>query len=104
ARGGSGVIVLPCGAGKTVVGLGALAQLQVATLILTTSTVAVRQWISEILDKTSLSADDVGEYTGDVKEIRPVTISTYQIMTYRNRKSEEFPHFSLFDQRDWGLI
>jgi DNA excision repair protein ERCC-3 len=104
ARGGSGVIVLPCGAGKTVVGLGALARLQVATLILTTSTVAVRQWISEILDKTTLTADEVGEYTGDVKEIRPVTISTYQIMTYRPRRSEEFPHFDLFNQRDWGLI
>lgn len=104
ARGGSGVIVLPCGAGKTVVGLGALTGLQTATLILTTSTVAVRQWISEILDKTSLTAEEVGEYTGDVKEIRPVTISTYQIMTYRPRRSEEFPHFSLFDQRDWGLI
>jgi DNA excision repair protein ERCC-3 len=104
ARGGSGVIVLPCGAGKTVVGLGALAGLQTATLILTTSTVAVRQWISEILDKTTLTADEVGEYTGDVKEIRPVTISTYQIMTYRPRRSEGFPHFTLFDQRDWGLI
>ncbi|MEP7199809.1 MAG: DNA repair helicase XPB, partial [Chloroflexota bacterium] len=104
ARGGSGVVVLPCGAGKTVVGLGALAQLQTATLILTTSTVAVRQWISELLDKTSLTADEIGEYTGDSKEIRPVTISTYQMMTYRPRKSDEFPHFSLFDQREWGLI
>ena len=104
ARGGSGVVVLPCGAGKTVVGLGALSGLQTATLILTTSTVAVRQWISEILDKTTLTAEEVGEYTGDVKQIRPVTISTYQIMTYRPRRSEEFPHFALFDERDWGLI
>ncbi|MBI5879559.1 MAG: DEAD/DEAH box helicase [Chloroflexi bacterium] len=104
ARGGSGVIVLPCGAGKTVVGIGALARMQTSTLILTTSTVAVRQWIDEILDKTSLTAEDVGEYTGDVKEIKPVTISTYQIMTYRSKKTDEFPHFALFDQRDWGLI
>jgi DNA excision repair protein ERCC-3 len=103
-RGGSGVIVLPCGAGKTIVGIGTLARMQTSTLILTTSTVAVRQWIDEILDKTSLTAEDVGEYTGDVKEIRPVTISTYQIMTYRPKRSEEFPHFALFDQRDWGLI
>lgn len=104
ARGGSGVIVLPCGAGKTIVGLGALVRSQTSTLILTTSTVAVRQWITELLDKTSLTHEDVGEYTGDVKEIRPVTISTYQIMTYRSKKSEDFPHFALFDQRDWGLI
>jgi DNA excision repair protein ERCC-3 len=103
-RGGSGVIVLPCGAGKTVVGLGTLAELQTSTLILTTSTVAVRQWISEILDKTTLTAEEVGEYTGDVKELRPVTVSTYQLITYRSRRSEEFPHFGLFDQRDWGLI
>lgn len=104
ARGGSGVIVLPCGAGKTVVGLGALAQLQTSTLILTTSTVAVRQWIDELLDKTSLTAGEIGEYTGDVKEIRPVTISTYQIMTYRARRTDDFPHFALFNERDWGLI
>jgi len=104
ARGGSGVIVLPCGAGKTVVGLGAMAELQCATLILTTSTVAVRQWIDEILDKTTISPDEVGEYTGLQKDIKPITISTYQIMTYRKRKTDEFPHFALFDQRDWGLI
>lgn len=104
ARGGSGVIVLPCGAGKTIVGLGALARLQTSTLILTTSTVAVRQWIGELLDKTDLTPEQVGEYTGDVKEIRPVTISTYQIMTYRPRKSDDFPHFALFNERNWGLI
>ena len=104
ARGGSGVIVLPCGAGKTIVGLGALARLQTSTLILTTSTVAVRQWISEILDKTDLTPEQVGEYTGDVKQIRPITISTYQIMTYRTRKSDDFPHFALFNERNWGLI
>jgi DNA excision repair protein ERCC-3 len=104
ARGGSGVIVLPCGAGKTVVGLGTLAELQTATLILTTSTVAVHQWINEIIDKTTLTADEVGEYTGDVKELRPITVSTYQLITYRPRRSDDFPHFALFDQRDWGLI
>ncbi len=104
ARGGSGVIVLPCGAGKTIVGLGALALLQTSTLILTTSTIAVRQWIDELLDKTSLTSDEIGEYTGDLKQIRPVTISTYQIMTYRPRRTDGFPHFALFDQRNWGLI
>lgn len=104
ARGGSGVVVLPCGAGKTMVGLGIMEKLQSATLILTPSTVAVRQWIEEILDKTTLTRDEVGEYSGLAKEIRPVTISTYQIMTYRPRRSEDFPHFALFDQGDWGLI
>jgi DNA excision repair protein ERCC-3 len=111
-QGGSGVIVLPCGAGKTVVGMAAMHQLQANTLILTPSTVAARQWIDELLDKTSLTADQVGEYTGSRKEIKPVTISTYQTMTYRNRGTrgrnlpvnEEFPHFSLFDERNWGLI
>jgi len=104
ARGGSGVIVLPCGAGKTIVGLGVMAKVQAETLILTPSTVAVRQWIDEILDKTTLTRDDVGEYSGQVKEIRPVTLTTYQIMTYRSSRDKEFPHFALFDQKNWGLI
>lgn len=110
AHGGSGVIVLPCGAGKTMVGMAAMEQLQSATLILTPNTVAVRQWIDELLDKTTLTEDQIGEYTGDRKEIKPVTISTYQILTYRPRKRNgnglrsEFPHFALFDQLDWGLI
>ncbi len=104
ARGGSGVIVLPCGAGKTIVGLGVMAKVQAETLILTPSTVAVRQWIDEILDKTTLTRDDVGEYSGQIKEIRPVTLTTYQIMTYRSSRDKEFPHFALFDQKDWGLI
>lgn len=102
--GGSGVIVLPCGAGKTMVGMGAMEKLQTATLILTPSTVAVRQWITELLDKTDLSPDDIGEYSGLVKEIRPVTITTYQILTHRKRRTDDFPHFKLFDERDWGLI
>jgi len=105
ARGGSGVVVLPCGAGKTIVGMAAMAQVQTSTLILTPSTVAVRQWISELVDKTSLTEDLIGEYSGLQKEIRPVTISTYQILTYRKRGSrDEFPHFSLFNARSWGLI
>jgi len=110
AHGGSGVVVLPCGAGKTIVGLGVMAKLQRATLILTTSTVATRQWVGEILDKTDLDAHDVGEYTGSRKQVRPITVSTYQIMTYRPRRAqvqdgrEKYPHFALFDQLDWGLI
>lgn len=102
--GGSGVIVLPCGAGKTLVGMGAMTALQTQTLILTPSTVAARQWIRELLDKTSLTADQIGEYTGLEKEIRPVTIATYQIITYRKRNGEGFPHFGIFDKANWGLI
>jgi DNA excision repair protein ERCC-3 len=104
ARGGSGVIVLPCGAGKTIVGMAAMSQLQTSTLILTPNTVAVRQWMSELVDKTSLTEDLVGEYSGLQKDIRPVTVSTYQILTYRKRGTEEFPHFGLFSARNWGLI
>ena len=105
ASGGSGVVVLPCGAGKTIVGMAAMAQLQTSTLILTPNTIAVRQWLSELVDKTSLTADMVGEYSGLQKDIRPVTVSTYQILTYRKRGSgDEFPHFGLFSARNWGLI
>jgi DNA excision repair protein ERCC-3 len=103
-RGGSGVIVLPCGAGKTIVGLAAMALCQRHTLVLTTSITAVKQWRREILDKTDLREDQVAEYTGETKDIAPVTLATYQILTYRPDKSEEFPHFQLFGQRDWGLI
>ncbi len=104
ARGGSGVIVLPCGAGKTIVGMAAMAQLQTSTLILSPNTVAVRQWMSELADKTSLTEELIGEYSGLQKDIRPVTVSTYQILTYRKRGSDDFPHFSLFSARNWGLI
>jgi DNA excision repair protein ERCC-3 len=111
ARGGSGVIVLPCGAGKTMVGLGIMEKLQCATLILTTSTVAVRQWLDEILDKTTITPDEVGEYSGERKEIKPVTVSTYQVLTWRPFKVDkatgeigEFPHLHLFNEKDWGLI
>ncbi len=111
-HGGSGVIVLPCGAGKTMVGMAAIEQMQCSTLILSPNTVAVRQWIDELLDKTTLTEDQVGEYSGQRKEIRPVTIATYQTMTYRKRGTkgkdlpmlEEFPHFGLFNERNWGLI
>ncbi len=103
-RGGSGVIVLPCGAGKTIVGIAAMALMQKSTLVLTTSITAVKQWIREILDKTDLKDSDVTEYSGEIKEIGPVTVATYQILTHRSDKKEEFPHFKLFDQRDWGLI
>jgi DNA excision repair protein ERCC-3 len=103
-RGGSGVIVLPCGAGKTIVGIVAMTLLQKNTLVLTTSITAVKQWRREILDKTTLTEDEVKEYTGETKDIGPVTVATYQILTYRPDKTEEFPHFGLFDRRDWGLI
>lgn len=103
-HGGSGVIVMPCGAGKTVVGIGVMAALQTATLILSTNTTAVRQWIQELVDKTDLDPDQVGEYTGDTKQIRPVTVTTYQMLTYRSAADEDFPHMTLFNRRDWGLI
>lgn len=103
-RGGSGVIVLPCGAGKTIVGIAAMALLQKNTLVLTTSITAVKQWVREIIDKSTLTSEQVKEYTGEVKEIGPVTVATYQILTYRPDKTEDFPHFGLFDERDWGLI
>jgi len=104
SRGGSGVIVLPCGAGKTIVGIAAMAAAQKSTLVLTTSQTAVHQWHHELLDKTDLPGDVIGEYTGATKDLRPVTIATYQIVTYRPSKQDDFPHFSIFNDRDWGLI
>ncbi|MGI6605339.1 MAG: DNA repair helicase XPB [bacterium] len=103
-HGGSGVIALPCGAGKTIVGLAAMARAQCQTLIIVTSTTAARQWRAEILDKTSLTPDDVGEYSGNLRDIRPVTIATYQMLTWRRSKVDDFPHFALFNAQDWGLI
>src|SRR5262249_35157583 len=103
-RGGSGVVVLPCGAGKTMVGMGAMAAVQRATLILTPSTVAVRQWIAELLDKTSLTSDQVGEYTAHRQHICPVTVTTSQILTYRPSEDGDFPHYGLVTGHDWGLI
>jgi len=102
--GGHGVIVLPCGAGKTVVGLATLALVQQECLVLATNVTAVRQWIREILDKTTLTEDQVGEYSGDNKQIRPVTVATYQILTWRKDRKGPFEHFGLFDARSWGLI
>ncbi|MFB3896994.1 MAG: DNA repair helicase XPB [bacterium] len=102
--GGSGVIVLPCGAGKTVVGIGIIAALKCATLILATNVVAVRQWISELLDKTDISPDSIGEYSGEMKQIKPITVATYQILIYRPDVESEFPHFGLFNKKNWGLI
>jgi DNA excision repair protein ERCC-3 len=103
-RGGSGVVVLPCGAGKTIVGIAAMAALKKHTLVLTTSTTAVEQWRREILDKTDLPDEMVATYTGESKDIAPVTLATYQIVTYRPRKDGDFPHFRIFNERDWGLI
>jgi DNA excision repair protein ERCC-3 len=103
-RGGSGVIVLPCGAGKTIVGLAAMSMVQRSTLVLSTGITSVKQWHREILDKTDLSDDQIAEYTGESKDIAPVTLATYQILTHRNDKTEEFPHFELFNKQDWGLI
>ena len=100
--GGSGVVVLPCGAGKTMVGAAAMAQAKATTLILVTNTVAGRQWRRELLARTSLTEDEIGEYSGERKEIRPVTIATYQVMTARRKG--EYRHLELFDSRDWGLI
>jgi DNA excision repair protein ERCC-3 len=101
-HGGSGVVVLPCGAGKTIVGAAAMALAQATTLILVTNTVAARQWKAELLRRTTLTEDEIGEYSGARKEIRPVTIATYQVMT---RKSKGvFPHLEVFGARDWGLI
>ena len=100
--GGSGVVVLPCGAGKTLVGAAAMAQAKATTLILVTNTVSGRQWKRELLARTSLTEEEIGEYSGEKKEIRPVTIATYQIMT--TRRKGEYRHLELFDSRDWGLI
>jgi DNA excision repair protein ERCC-3 len=101
-HGGSGVIVLPCGAGKTLVGAAVMAEAQATTLILVTSTVAARQWKDELLRRTSLTESEIGEYSGARKEIRPVTIATYQVMT--TRRKGVYPHLDVFDARDWGLI
>ncbi|WBC19597.1 DEAD/DEAH box helicase [Solwaraspora sp. WMMA2080] len=100
--GGSGVVVLPCGAGKTLVGAAAMAEAKATTLILVTNTVAGRQWKRELVARTSLTADEIGEYSGERKEIRPVTIATYQVLT--SRRKGAFTHLDLFNARDWGLV
>ena len=103
-EGGSGIIVLPCGSGKTIVGIALMELLQTQTLILVTNTIAIRQWKDELLDKTDLTSDMIGEFSGEKKEIKPVTIATYNILTYRKRKTDNFIHFNLFSSRNWGLI
>ena len=125
-RGGSGVIVLPCGAGKTIVGMLCMDLLQTSTLVLTTCITAVRQWIAELIDKTDIDPSMVGEYTGQRKEVRPITVATYQMLTHRGRRGARnagdaaasggpdeagiagaagpYPHLTLFNERDWGLI
>jgi DNA excision repair protein ERCC-3 len=101
-HGGSGVVVLPCGAGKTIVGAAAMAHVKATTLILVTNTIAARQWREELLKRTTLNEDEIGEYSGAKKEIRPVTIATYQVMT--KKKDGVYAHLDLFDTHDWGLI
>ena len=101
---GFGTIVLPCGSGKTIVGMQIMDMLKTSTLIITTNISAVHQWIDELLDKTNLTKDQIAEYTGENKDIKPVTVATYQVLTWRPDKEGPFPHFSLFHQRSWGLI
>ncbi len=103
-KGGHGVVVLPCGSGKTIVGMGVMGKIQTSTLILTTNIVACHQWIRELIDKTSITENDIGEFTGERKEIKPITVATYQILIYRNRKTKAYPYFSLFTEQNWGLI
>lgn len=104
AEGGSGIVVLPCGAGKTIVGIGEMALHKTATLILVTNTVALRQWKEEILDKTDVNPDSIGEFSGEKKDVRDITIATYNILTYRKKKDGPFEHFDLFSKKNWGLI
>lgn len=101
---GFGTIVLPCGSGKTIVGMTIMDMLKTSTLIITTNISAVHQWIDELLDKTDLSRDQIAEYSGENKEIKPVTVATYQVLTWRPNKEGPYPHFSLFHKRNWGLI
>jgi DNA excision repair protein ERCC-3 len=101
---GYGVVVLPCGSGKTIVGMVIMSLLKTNTLILTTNVAAVHQWIEELLDKTELTREQIGEYSGDCKNVAPVTVATYQIITWRPDKNSDFPHFRLFRERQWGLV
>ncbi|MCL2441128.1 MAG: helicase-associated domain-containing protein [Treponema sp.] len=101
---GYGVVVLPCGSGKTIVGMQIMSLLKTNTLILTANVAAVHQWIDELLDKTELTSEQIAEYTGDSKTVAPVTVATYQIISWRPNKEGEFPHFKLFRERAWGLV
>ena len=104
ALGSHGVIVLPCGSGKTIVGMLIMSMLKTNTLILTTNVAAVHQWIEELLDKTELTNEQIAEYSGDSKSVAPVTVATYQIISWRPNKEGDFPHFQLFRERAWGLV
>ncbi len=101
---GYGAVVMPCGSGKTIIGIEAIHRLQQETLIIAPNTAAVHQWINELLDKSTLEASQIGEYTGGKKEVRPVTVCTYQVLTWRPDKQSDFPHFSVFREKNWGLI
>ncbi|VVB88831.1 Uncharacterised protein [uncultured archaeon] len=102
--GGSGVIVLPCGSGKTIIGLGTMAQVSSHTLIIATNNISVQQWRDELLSKTNIQASDIGEFTGRIKEIKPITITTYQMLTYRRTKDEPLHNLNIFTEHNWGLI
>lgn len=102
--GGNGVIVLPCGSGKTIIGLGAIAAISNCTLIITTNNVSVHQWRNELIQKTHVSPDDIGEFTGITKEIKPITITTYQMLTYRKTSLSPMNNLEIFTKRNWGLI
>ena len=111
AAGGNGVLVLPCGAGKTVIGMAAMAQAGSSVLVVVTSILAARQWIAEMLDKTDIAPEQIGEYSGEAKQIRPVTVATYQVLTWRDPNADEdadlteaHPHLGLFDAQQWGLV
>lgn len=101
---GFGTIVLPCGAGKTIVGMTVMDMLKTSTLIITTNISAVHQWMDELMDKSNLTVDDIAEYSGESKVIKPVTVATYQVLTWRPDKEGPYPHFSIFHERPWGLI
>jgi len=102
--GGSGVIVMPCGAGKTIIAIGAITLYKKATLILVTNIIALRQWKEELLDKTNIKEEDIGEFSGEKKEIKDITIATYNILTYRKNKKQNFKYFDVFNSKNWGLI
>ncbi|MDM8552875.1 helicase-associated domain-containing protein [Desulfobacterales bacterium HSG2] len=104
AAGGSGIIVLPCGSGKTIIGLGIISRISNHTLIITTSNISVYQWRDELLDKTTLRGEDIGEFTGMTKSVRPITITTYQMLTYRRSKEDPFHYLNIFTEHNWGLI
>ncbi|MEM1119974.1 MAG: DNA repair helicase XPB [Bacteroidota bacterium] len=103
-NGGNGIVVLPCGSGKTIIGIGTMAAISNHTLIVTTNNVSVHQWRNEILAKTALSEEQVGEFTGVNKVIRPVTITTYQMLTWRKSRQDAFKNLDLFTDQNWGLI